>query len=306
MITTPNRVTGRIRLPAPTPPGKRVCAMRQRQKMKIPVILIAISLLGGARVSASALFSTDFESGVPPEFSGITTTESVQGYSQYGFSGDFLRNLTSHPPEKTTLTLTNLPEHDFLRIGFLLAIIDTWDGPVPESSGGPDLFNVTVDGNLVFSEYFQNAYGGTENYAAPPGVLLVEQTQLGFRNQSVNDKESGFSMGNDPAFQQIPHTNSTAVIEWYASGAGWDHLAVGGAADESWAIDDVFVMVSSVGDLPSVELTRIDADTLALSYTGVLQQSSDLMEWHDVSPQPICPWQFNPSAPAAFYRARSY
>lgn len=274
--------------------------------MKILTNLLAVSLLGGARILAGTVFSTNFESGVPSEFSGITTTESVQGYSQYGFSGEFLRNFSSHPAEKTTLTLTNLPEHDFLQIGFLLAIIDTWDGPVAESMGGPDLFNVTVDGDLVFSEYFQNAYGGMENYAAPPGVLLVEQTQLGFRNQSVNDKESGFSMGNHPAFQKIPHTKSTVVIEWYASGAGWDHSAVGGLADESWAIDNVFVMVYSMGDLPSIELERVDSDTFALSYTGVLQQSTDLVEWHDVSPQPICPWQFKPSAPRAFYRARSY
>lgn len=263
-------------------------------------------LMCGAYAPADVVFSTDFESRVPSEFSGVTSTEGVQGYSQYGFSDDFLRNLTSHPPEKTILTLTNLPEHDFIRIGFLLAIIDTWDGPVSETAGGPDLFNVTLDGNLIFSEHFQNAYGGTENYAAPPGVLLVEQRQLGFRNQSVNDKESAFSMGNDPAFQQIPHTNSAAVIEWYASGAGWDHLAVGGAADESWAIDDVFVSVSSIGDFPSIKLTRIDAHTLELSYTGVLQESNDLIEWHDVSPQPICPWRFNPSDPGKLFRARSY
>ena len=251
-------------------------------------------------------YSSDFESGVPPEFSGITTTESVQGFSEHGFSGNFLRNLTSDPPEKTTLTLGNLPEHDFISIGFLLAIIDTWDGPATAPVGGPDFFNVTLDGNLIFSEHFQNAFEGEDTYAAPPGVLLVEKTQLGFRNASENDRESGFSMGNDPAFQKISHTASTAVIEWFASGSGWDHTGVGGAADESWAIDDVFVTLSSIGDSPTISLTKIDVNTLELIYTGVLQESDDLIQWDDVSPQPICPWQFSPSGSRMFFRAREY
>ncbi len=249
-------------------------------------------------------FSCDFELGVPAEFSGITTTESVQGYSDHGFSGNFLRNLTSDPPEKTTLTLTNLPPHDFISIGFLLAIIDTWDGEVAES--GPDFFNVSLDGVVIFSESFQNAFLGENNYAAPPGVLLVEKLQLGFRDASPNDRESGFSMGNDPIFQEIQHSASTAVIEWYASGAGWDHNGDGGAADESWAIDDVFVTLSSIGDPPTISLSKIDGNTLELFYSGVLQSSDDLTVWTDVSPQPLCPSQFSPPSDRMFYRAREY
>jgi len=257
-----------------------------------------------ASAAREAKFSSDFESGVPVEFSGITTRESVQGYAAHGFSGHFLRNLTSSPPQKTTLTLSNLPTHDFISIRFLLAIIDTWDGTVP--GPGPDFFNVTLDGISIFSESFQNAFGGDENYAAPPGVLLVEKTQLGFRDASPNDRESGFSMGNDPAFQKIPHSAPTAVIEWFASGAGWDHAGDGGAADESWAIDDVFVSVSSMGDPPSISLTRIDVDTFELNYSGVLQGSTDLIQWDDVSPQPLCPWRFSPSEDKMFFRAREY
>jgi hypothetical protein len=108
-------------------------------------------------------------------------------------------------------------------------------------------------------------------------------------------------MGNDPAFQQIPHTGPTVVIEWYANGAGWQ-----GSTDESWAIDDVFVSVSSIGDLPSIELMWVSADTLELSYKGVLQESEDLIEWVDFSPQPISPYRFGPSGSRKFYRARSY
>jgi hypothetical protein len=130
-----------------------------RRPMKTPISIAAAFILSGAFALAEVVFSTDFESGVPPEFSGVTSTESVQGYSQHGFSGEFLRNLTTSPQGKTTLTLTDLPDHDFVHLGFLLAIIDTWDGPESEAAGGPDWFNVTVDGTLIFSEHFQNAYG---------------------------------------------------------------------------------------------------------------------------------------------------
>ncbi len=270
-------------------------------------VLSTCELLNAAvERSCAVTFSTNFESGVPPEFSGVTTTEPVQGFSNHGYSGDFLRNLTSQPPLKTTLSLTNLPPHDFISIGFLLAIIDTWDGPVSGAMGGEDKFNVALDGNVVFSQHFQNAYGGDQNYAAPPGVLLVEKTQLGFRQANEQDSESGFSMGNDPAFQEIAHTSSTAVIEWFASGAGWDHNNDGGAQDESWAIDDVFVSFWSAGELPAIQLSRADPDTLSISFKGVIQTSDDLINWDDVTPQPFCPWPFNTADAQKFFRARDY
>ena len=267
--------------------------------------------LSGPEIAQLALicgprFSSDFDSGIPTEFSGVTTSESVQGFADHGFTGSFIRNLSSNPPEKTTLTLSNLPEHEFISIGFLLAIIDTWDGPASRSPEGPDVFNVTLDGNLIFSQHFQNGFGGDETYAAPTGVLIVEKTQLGFRMADQHDRDSAFNMGNDPSFQKIPHTAPTAVIEWFASGDGWDHSGVGGTDDESWGIDNVYVSVSSTGDLPSISLKRIDANTLEIIYSGVLQQSENLIDWLDASPQPLCPWQFSPSDKKQFFRAREY
>ncbi len=137
-------------------------------------------------------------------------------------------------------------------------------------------------------------------------MLLVEKTQLGFRQANEQDSESGFSMGNDPAFQEIAHTSSTAVIEWFASGAGWDHNNDGGAQDESWAIDDVFVSFWSAGELPAIQLSRADPDTLSISFKGVIQTSDDLINWDDVTPQPFCPWPFNTADAQKFFRARDY
>lgn len=44
-----------------------------------------------------------------------------------------------------------LPAHDHLSVKFLLAVIDSWDGT--------ELMQVLVDGNLVFSNWFQPATG---------------------------------------------------------------------------------------------------------------------------------------------------
>ncbi len=193
-----------------------------------------------------AFFSTDFDSDVPPEFSGVTTTEGVQGWAGLGhgtdvFGGLMLRNDTGPyaggPALPTRLTLTGLPPHDFIDLHFLLAIIDTWDG----NWGGmdPDILNVTVDGHLVFSESFTN-FPNTHtasypNATTPPEVILAQYVHLGFLGSYV---DSAYDLGLEPALQAIPHTASTLTIEWFASGDGWQ-----GGGDESWGIDNVEVVL---------------------------------------------------------------
>src|SRR5688572_19911308 len=78
---------------------------------------VCLAALGGS----VTVFTTDFNAGAPPEFSGVTTTEEVQGYAGLGtglnvFGGDFLRNTSGGNPlgtpgSPTTLTLTGLPHH---------------------------------------------------------------------------------------------------------------------------------------------------------------------------------------------------
>jgi hypothetical protein len=128
---------------------------------------------------ATRVFFTNFDGhteqlpGISAQFSGVTTTESVQGYEGYGtgtniFSGAFLRNTTGGPPagknrqpgSPTTLTLTGLPAHKSVDLSFLLAIINSWDGLLPNPDAGPDYFNVSIDAKLIFSEAFDNVYHG--------------------------------------------------------------------------------------------------------------------------------------------------
>lgn len=261
---------------------------------------LTVSLAGGGSFSANAasvtVFNTDFNSGVPPEFGGAAALEGVQGFADLGtgpnvFGGNLLRNQSGDnyggglPPESTTLTLTGLPPHTSISLGFLLAIIDSWDGSVcPE---GPDLFNVTVDGFVIFSEAFENGGCGLQTYAPPEGVELARHTDLGFTPVGPNNyyRDSAYDMGLDPAFNNIPHTADTLTIEWFSSGDKWQ-----GGADESWAIDNVQVIIppplvksitwaspnpSSASSVDftvtfSESVTGVTLDDFALTTTGVI------------------------------------
>ncbi len=193
-----------------------------------------------------------FGTGVSGGWSGITSTVPVEGYAGLGatgnqFGGDFLINGSGgDPAAATVLTLTGLPPHTTIDLGFLLAIIDTWDGtsfpPVPAEA--PDFFNVHIDGVQIFAESFVNADTATgQTYNPPPDVLFANNVKLVFRTANINDFDDAYDMGFEPAFSGIPHTASSVTIEWFASGAGWGG---GIGVDESWAIENIQVQVNVI------------------------------------------------------------
>ncbi|HEU0236604.1 MAG TPA: PKD domain-containing protein, partial [Candidatus Limnocylindrales bacterium] len=188
--------------------------------------------------AAPAIYHTDFTGGASADWSGITSTEGVQGFSSFGFEGVFLRNATATSP--TTLTLVNLPPHDAVSLGFLLAMIDSWDGNNCGGGAGgpgPDRFTIRVDGTQVFSEVFQNSGCGPQSYVPPPGVELVRHRQIGFISGGFFD-DSAYNMALEPRLQAIPHTGATLIIEFAP--------ATVGALDESFALDDFEVMLHGV------------------------------------------------------------
>jgi hypothetical protein len=217
------------------------------------------------------VFTSDFNAGAPSEFSGVSTTEDVQGYAGLGtgpnvFDGEFLRNTSEgDPASATTLTLDGLPAHNSIDLNFLLAIIDSWDGE--SGSGFPDIFNVTVDGELIFAESFTNISSAhVASYPSPTtptGVVLAREEQLGFTGGDIFS-DSAYNMGLEPAFENIPHTSSTLTVEWFASGAGWQ-----AGDDESWAIDNVEVIVERdpVGEATATSTLRGRAGDGLLSGT---------------------------------------
>ena len=221
------------------------------------LILGSVGLMQQASASSVTVFTTDFNSGAPIEFSGITTTEGVQDFDTIGpFAGDFLRNTSGDglppasgsgypvPVQPTILTLTDLPSHDSIDVNFLLAIIDTWDGTATSCAieNGPDVFNVTVDGASIFSHTFDNTgLCGVQTYTPPSGVELARKINLGFLSGTgCCGPDSAYDMGADSTFDSITHTSNTLTIEWFTD------VRFTGDGDESWAIDNVEVILNGV------------------------------------------------------------
>jgi hypothetical protein len=212
-----------------------------------------------AAADPTPYWATDFESGIPAEFSAPGAhLDGVQGWAGLGpagnrFAGSFLR-YDALPLYDTRLVLRNLPAHDHVSVGFLLALIDSWDGT--------ELFRVSVDGTMLFSHWFQLASGDTSDYPPPPGALLSMGVELGYSIGSWYAHDRAYDLSAEPAFQGIPHTADSLVVNWYlgaVSGGAAQQWQAG--SDESWAIDNVRVYLSSTAgaDAPGA------ASALALS-----------------------------------------
>src|SRR5437773_1532632 len=55
------------------------------QFVLIGILFLSLTAVSSVAIAASVtVFSANFDGGVPPEFSGVTTTEGVQGYAGLG------------------------------------------------------------------------------------------------------------------------------------------------------------------------------------------------------------------------------
>ncbi len=222
--------------------------------MKRALSAVAVSLFGVPALGQTTVFQSDFDGSLPAEVTGVASLEPVQGYAGVGtpesqFGGSYLRNSASgNPAAPTVVTLTGLPEHQFLNITGLLAIIDSWDGT---STFGPDRFNVRVDGTLVFGSAFPLD-------DPPAGALLTAEPPV---NLAVNGSfpDRAYDLARFSELQLIPHTADSVTIELFSDGSGWQ-----AGNDESWAIDNLVVSVGSVseGDV-NLDVTQLIAPATA-------------------------------------------
>lgn len=218
---------------------------RSRPQSALSVLCGALLALGAAAVPAGAqvVFQADFESGLPAQMSATGThIEGCQGLSGLGtagnqFGGNVLRynDIALHD---VTLTLADMPAHTHVSIGFLLALIDSWDGT--------ELMEISVDGQLLFSHWFQLASGDASSYVAPPGALLSAGIERGWSIGSWYAHDRAYDLSVEPAFIDIPHTASTLTLTFRlgaVSGGAAQNWQ--GGTDESWAIDNLKVTLGN-------------------------------------------------------------
>jgi hypothetical protein len=213
-------------------------------------------LCSSGKAQQLPVFFDNFDGGravAPPisgGFSGYTNIEPAQGFNGLGnagnrVSGNFLHNstgdtYTNTPSQMTTLSLAGLPAHTGIQLKFVLAIIDTWDGSLG------DFFHVDIDGVSSFAETFTSFDFFTQSYIPAPRVLIQRGSDLGFEIFA----DSLYDMGLDVArFGSIPHVSSDLRIDFYAGGPNWNR-----PANESWAIDNITVVLLGVPEPESMSL----------------------------------------------------
>ncbi len=232
---------------------------RSRLQPGLSVLCGVLLALGAAAVPAGAqvVFQTDFETGLPAQMSATGThIEGCQGLSGLGvagnqFGGNVMRynDIALHD---VTLTLADLPAHTHVSVGFLLALIDSWDGT--------ELMEISVDGQLLFSHWFQLASGDASSYVAPPGALLSAGIERGWSIGAWYARDRAYDLSVEPAFIDIPHTASTLTLTFRlgaVSGGAAQNWQ--GGTDESWAIDNLKV---TLGNSASATPTPIAAAML--------------------------------------------
>jgi hypothetical protein len=62
--------------------------------------------------------------------------------------------------------------------------------------------------------------------------------------------------------------------------------------------------IQRVAYLPGTTMVAAGADEITIEFDGVLQESTSLLNWQDLSPQPSSPWTHTPGTTQGFYVAR--
>jgi hypothetical protein len=218
-----------------------------KRAMVLAMAMAFMLCMSAASRAGTIVYSNDFEDQLTAGLGGYVSVQPTEGLAAYGLGSYFLHNSTGGhssgyfgaPGSPTTLTLTNLPEHTTLKLDFLLAVVDSWDG---SRDANPDMFHVTIDGQPVFAYYLQN-FGGhaTQNWPDWQSCILAEGSLL--KNSGWSD--ALYNAGLSAVFNPIAHTGSTVTINWWADGPGWQGGGIYGENDESWGIDNLKVTVES-------------------------------------------------------------
>ncbi len=199
--------------------------------MKLKSLAAALTTAACLPAMSATLYSNDFETNAAG-FSGAGSRQGTQGYGAIGYGQQFLRNDSAGRPAPASVLNLNLAAAASAAVLTLdLAIIDSWDG-----DKGPDIFNVKVDGDLIFSQ----AFSYNEPKLLPTLVTKSFGTFLGFTGWKDAAYGMTLGLGNLAA--------GAHTIEFFASGGDWQ-----GGDDESWGIDNVRVTDAVTSNAPEPE-----------------------------------------------------
>ncbi|MEI6882033.1 MAG: SprB repeat-containing protein, partial [Bacteroidota bacterium] len=117
--------------------------------------------------SYTSLYSNNFNTALGtgwsfPATNPVTATPAIKSWN----GGSVLGNMGA---QQAILNLTNIPSHDFITVDFDLYIHDSWDGN--NTSSGPDVFNMIVNGDTSIHTTFSNWNFAPYNTQAYPSNI---------------------------------------------------------------------------------------------------------------------------------------
>jgi len=186
-------------------------------------------------------YENDFSGLVGQEWSSQSTSTTPTGSRR--FLGEFSN-------DRVTLTLSNLPPHGTVKVGFDLFIIRSWDGN--NTDFGPDIWEMRLsDGRILLTTTFNNQsefpgagadgqsfpeeYNPTNTIRFASFTGATETNTLGFLWPAAAPMDTVYHIQ-----KSFMHTNANLALEFLA-------IALQGLADESWGLANIIVEVFPPG-----------------------------------------------------------
>ena len=192
---------------------RQTTLLRSLSFLALPFLLCANS----EAPAATLVYSTDFGSGLDPQWSGGNiATSSILG----AYSGSYTLS------QSTNLTLTGLAPHNSVKLEFDLYLFNSWDGE--NLTFGKDFFSLSGDVNGSWT--FTNHQPEGQSYPGTPDEIYgsgASATHV-YRNLDSTGTGNGFS---------VTHNSDTFSVTF------------GGPTtqtDELWGIDNVRVSINAV------------------------------------------------------------
>jgi sugar lactone lactonase YvrE len=196
------------------------------------------------KATPGVIYANNFESSAGTEWSpsrvDLTPNDARHFLGQFG-GGDV-----------ATLSLANLPPHEWLTVSLDLFVIRTWDGNYP--AYGPDVWDLSVIGganllhtsfsgatpdNPVYEEAHQSFPGNHPNGDYPARTGAVESNTLGFVAGPYGVMDSVYHL----TFT-FPHHEAALALRF--AGMGLQSVD-----DESWGLDNVEVRLATPNAVPA-------------------------------------------------------